>query len=76
MYGIFHFLWGVVLSCWVMKRVHFRLIKARASSAAHTAFEVEHAVLKAHLQTRSFVLWWCSSTIQNLLKYAPSDSAI
>jgi len=54
MYGIFSLLCGVVLSCWLMYRVHFSFIKARASSAGHTAFEVEHAALKAHLQIRPF----------------------
>jgi len=34
--------------------VHFSFIKARASSAGHTAVEVEHAVLKTRLQIRLF----------------------
>jgi len=38
----------------VDEAVHFSLIKARASSAGHTTFEVEHTVLKAHLQIRLF----------------------
>jgi len=37
-----------------MLRSHFSFIKARASSAGHTAFEVEHTVLKARLQIRPF----------------------
>jgi len=52
MYGIFSFLCGIVLSCWLMQQVHFSLIKTRASPAEHTAFEVEHTVLKARLQIR------------------------
>jgi len=33
---------------------HSSFIKARASSSGLTAFEVEHAALKAHLQIRPF----------------------
>jgi len=32
--------------------VYFSFIKAQASSAGHTAFEVKHVVLKARLQIR------------------------
>jgi len=54
MFGIFSFLCGVVFSCWLMQQVHFNFIEAQASSAGHTAFEVEHAVLKGPFQIQPF----------------------
>lgn len=45
-YRILSLLWGVVLPWRLVQWFHFSSIKAQPSSARHTAFEVQRAVLK------------------------------